>query len=144
MVKMSSLKNLDKYFVKKNVEYNEYKIHKYVYNLHIINTPRVVSYDKKTKTMVMQKIKGMNIADLYGTMLSEVPKSIIEEIENIIRLLTTGDIEYPDVTGYNFILDENEKLWIIDYGHAVFNDNITNEYLMEVCEGIQKWNPEFE
>ena len=144
MVKMSAINNLDNYFVKKNVEYNEYKIHRYVYNLHIINTPRVVSYDKKTKIMVMQKINGMNIADYYGTNLSEVPKSIIEQIENIIRLLTTYNIEYPDVTGYNFILDQDEKLWIVDYGHALFNDNITNEYLMEVCDGIQNWNPDFE
>jgi tRNA A-37 threonylcarbamoyl transferase component Bud32 len=144
MVKTLKLNNLDNYFVKQNVEENEYKIHKYVYNLHIINTPRVVSYNKQTKTMVMQKIIGMNIADYYGTSLLEVPKSIVEEIENIIRLLTTYNIEYPDVTGYNFILDKDEKLWIIDYGHAAFNDNITNEYLMEVCDGIQTWNPEFD
>lgn len=144
MVKQNTLKNLDNYFVKNNVEYNEYKIHKYVYNLHIINTPRVISYDKKTKTMIMQKINGMNVADYYGTDISNVPKHIVEEIQDVIRLLTTYNIEYPDVTGYNFILDHDEKIWIIDYGHAVYNNNITNEYLMEICDNFQRWNPDFD
>ena len=45
------LKDEDVYYTKENVSLCEYKIHKYVYNLNIVNIPKIKSYNKKTKQL---------------------------------------------------------------------------------------------
>ena len=34
-------------FIKENVSLKEYKLHKYIYNLDIVDVPEPISYDKK-------------------------------------------------------------------------------------------------
>ena len=41
------------YYTKENVSLKEYKIHAYVYDLGIVDIPKIISYDKKTKMMKM-------------------------------------------------------------------------------------------
>jgi tRNA A-37 threonylcarbamoyl transferase component Bud32 len=52
-------------FVKKGVEMHEYKMHDYVYDLHIVNIPKIISYNKTKKELVMEKITGSNLSDFY-------------------------------------------------------------------------------
>ena len=56
-----TLKDEEIYYTKENVSFNEYKIHKYVYNLDIVNIPKIKSYDKKTKQMKMVRVGTMNV-----------------------------------------------------------------------------------
>jgi tRNA A-37 threonylcarbamoyl transferase component Bud32 len=141
---MSNIRFTPKYVIKSNVSYEEFKIHKYVYHLGIVNIPRIVSYDETNKTMKIKRIHGSSIADFYGENISDIPSTVLNSISCILKNLASNKIEYPDITGYNFIIDEDtSEIWIIDFEHAKYNENITDEFILSSCEKIQKWNPDF-
>ena len=54
-------------------------------------------------------------------------------------------VEYPDITGYNFMLDKGENLWIIDFEHAKCRDiqEPTDNFVLKFINGTNEWNPEF-
>mgnify|MGYP003348208423 CR=1 FL=1 len=37
------------YFIKKNVNEHEFKMHNYIYSLGVFNVPKIINYDKKNK-----------------------------------------------------------------------------------------------
>ena len=133
------------YYIKENVEQNEFDMHKYVYDLKLFHVPKIISYNKENKIMTMEKVDGMNVSDMYGENAQDVPDEIFEIIVNIIKTLKKHNIEYPDITGYNFIEDKNKygKIWIIDFEHAIINQNITNQNINSICNYVKKWNPDF-
>ncbi len=136
-------------YTKQNVEFNEYYIHYLVYKLGIVNVPKIYSYNASTKELKMEKINEMNISDMYGDELSSVPRILISKIRKIIRLLDDNMIDYPDITGYNFI-EYKDKMWIIDFGHAKLrsNDVPTTKFIDDFTGEIGNWdeiswNPEY-
>jgi tRNA A-37 threonylcarbamoyl transferase component Bud32 len=90
-------------YSKLNVEFHEYNMHNYIYHLGIANVPKIISYNKKTKLMEMEKIPSMCVADIYGENFSDLPDWIKKQIIHIIQTLKFHNIIYPDITGYNFI-----------------------------------------
>ena len=136
---------MNKYYIKHDVKENEYIMHNYIYNLNLLNVPKIINYDQENKIMTMEKINGMNVSDMYGEKADNVPDEIFEIIVNIIKTLKKQDIEYPDITGYNFIEDKNTygKIWIIDFEHSKINKNITNQHINSICNYVKKWNPDF-
>jgi RIO-like serine/threonine protein kinase len=131
------------YYTKYGIELNEYKIHQFVYNLQIVNIPKIVHYDKQTKTMVMNKINGLSFSDEFGELPEDISNAIFERIRDVIKILVLHNIQYVDITGYNFILDKNNILWIIDFEHATYNDRITDDFILRFICGENSWNPEF-
>ena len=132
------------YFTKQNVSEKEYKIQSIIYNANIVNVPQPYSYDKNTKELKMRKIPNMSIADMYGEEFYRVPTIIIEKIRNIISTLYYYGLEYPDITGYNFIEYQN-RVWIIDFEHAQFNKNKStyDPFILDFINGVNSWNPQF-
>lgn len=137
----------DAYFVKENVDKHETFMHKYIYGLKIegINIPRPVMYNKTTRQFVMANIDGISVSDMYGDDIEDVPDDVYEKIREIMMKLVDNGIEYPDFTGYNFILDNNvpNKLWLIDFEHATCGDSTDNEFIMGVYSGVKSWNDEY-
>jgi tRNA A-37 threonylcarbamoyl transferase component Bud32 len=131
------------YYTKCGVELHEYKMHKYVYNLNIVNIPKVVKYDKKTKVMTMMKVHGISISDIFTEEPDNISTELFERIREIILKLVENNIEYVDITGYNFMLDDMDRLWIIDFEHAKYVDEVTDEFVLEFCDGLNVWNPLF-
>jgi tRNA A-37 threonylcarbamoyl transferase component Bud32 len=137
-------------FIKKNVELHEYTMHKMVYNMNIVNIPKIYKYDKETKTMYLQKISDMNVSDRYGEDIKEVPTHILEKIQEIIKTLYYRNILYPDITGYNFI-EHKGKIWIIDFEHSEVLPIIRSKqtenarFVQQFIEKkkVDTWNPEF-
>lgn len=139
----TKLKDEDVYYTKENVSLCEYKIHKYVYNLNIVNIPRIKSYNKKTKQMKMVRVGTMSVSDYYGETGEHIDDALFARIRTIIQTLYDHDILYIDITGYNFIENDN-KLWIIDFEHATYNHpRKTDEFVEKFLEGHNGWNPEF-
>jgi tRNA A-37 threonylcarbamoyl transferase component Bud32 len=139
----AKLKDEDVYYTKENVSLCEYKIHKYVYNLNIVNIPRIKSYNKKTKQMKMVRVGTMSVSDYYGETGEHIDDALFARIRNIIQTLYNHDILYIDITGYNFIENDN-KLWIIDFEHATYNHpRKTDPFVEKFLEGHNGWNPEF-
>ena len=132
-----------KIYTKENVSIHEYEIHQYVYNLGIVNVPRIIEYNPFTKRMVMVRVGEMNISDFYGEKAKHITPELFDRIRNIIRKLYEHNVLYIDITGYNFIETDNE-LWIIDFEHATYNHpRKTDEFVEKFLEGHNGWNPEF-
>lgn len=144
-------------YKKNNVSHNEYFIHQWSYFLlkelnkkkdtYInIKIPRIFNYNDKKKELTMQKICGDNLANIYGEEIKNIPNKIINTIRKFISLLNSYLVEYIDITGYNFMLDKNENLWIIDFEHSKCREKHEeiNEFLKEFINGKNKWNPNFE
>lgn len=133
------------YFIKQNVEFEEYLIHKLVYNLEIVNVPKIIKYDKDTKILTLQKITNDCLSNIYGENANCVPKEIFSKVRNIITQLYYHHIDYVDITGYNFMEDKNGKIWIIDFGHAKCRDlySKSDPFIIDFTNGLDEWNPEF-
>ena len=75
---------------------------------------------------------------------------IFEQIRHIINTLKNNKLDYIDITGYNFIIDEDHKIHIIDFEHSIdrtIHTNINDGqswFLNTFLDGINIWNPDFE
>ena len=138
----AKLKDEDVYYTKENVSLCEYKIHKYVYNLHIVNVPKIKSYNRKTKQLKMVRVGTMSVSDYHGETAEHIHEDLFARIRNIIQTLYDHDILYIDITGYNFIENDN-KLWIIDFEHANFKSLLKDDFVVKFINGADKWNPRF-
>ena len=131
------------YFIKYNVSPNEYKIQMIVSKLNIVDVPEIIDYDATNHTMKMRRINNMNLSDFYGENAKNVPIYIFDKIRAIIKKLLLAGIEYPDITGYNFI-EHNNKIWIIDFGHAsFFVEKYNCSFITKFINGLNEWNPNF-
>lgn len=133
------------YYVKQNVNHREYFMQKYVYQLDIVNVPEIIEYNDESKIMVMKKVGKHNLSDQYGENATDVPKELFDQVIKIVRTLVLHNIEYPDLTGYNFIEDDDGKVWIIDFEHSSLMTTtlVNNIHIQNICNGYKKWNPEF-
>ena len=130
------------YYYKQNVSLQEYKLHAHVYDLGIVNIPKIVEYNKNTKVMKLVRVGISNISNYYGESPENISNELFSKIRKIIQTLYDHNIEYIDITGYNFIENAN-KIWIIDFKHAKYNPDNKNEFVNNFLEGNNVWNPEF-
>ena len=80
-------------------------------------SPKVLDTDFETY-IEMEDLEQMCLADMYGESIDCMPHIIKKGIYEILtRLYLECDIEYIDVTPYNFI-ETDDQLWIIDFGDA--------------------------
>ncbi len=130
-------------YIKLNVELHEYNMHNYIYHLNIVNVPKPIKYDRKTKQLYMELIPNMCIADMYGEDMTKVPEETLSEIQTIIKKLYENNIIYPDITGYNFI-EYRGKPYIIDFEHCYFAFGQEDSYVKTFISGkATEWNPDF-
>lgn len=130
-------------FVKENVEWKEFYIHNIVYDHGIIDIPKLIDYNHVTKTLTMQKIPQMSIADMYGDDPQNLPPTLWTAIREILVKLTEIGIHYPDITPYNFI-EHGDKVWIIDFGHAsICTKYAPDHFMLQFINGHNGWNEEF-
>jgi tRNA A-37 threonylcarbamoyl transferase component Bud32 len=137
-------------FTKNDVNQNEYLLHTLCYsligntsiNIHI---PKIISYDRVNRCLTLEKINGDNLSNIYGEDIRGVPPNIVDIIRNFLRFLCEQGIDYIDITGYNFMLDNHENIWIIDFEHTKIRTepNSPDEFLSRFINGELSWNPEF-
>ena len=93
--------------------------------------------------MVMEKKDSLNLSDMHGENASDLDEYYFDEIRTIIKTLAEHNIEYPDITGYNFIEYEG-KIWIIDFEHSsIFKKKMKDPFVDKFINGLNKWNPIF-
>jgi len=132
-------------YIKEQVESNEYMIARIANQGLHIPTPEIIYYNSTCKVMIMTKIHQCSVADYYGDSDSETPDEVYIQIRKIIGDLLMAGISYPDITGYNFIEDNNGKVWIIDFGHAEVKapNKMVDTFITKFLNGHNGWNPEF-
>ena len=102
-------------------------------------SPQVLDTDNATY-ITMERIPSMCLAEKYGDKIHHIPKWIRDEIVEILwRLYSEADIQYLDVTPYNFIEHEG-RVWIIDFGHARVMNHL-DPYLQVIFDTWKlRWN----
>ena len=136
----------NKFYTKRNVEHKEYFLNRYVANLGSVKIPEVVEYFPESRIMISRRVEGSNISDNHGEDVNHVPDEVFQKVATIIRELVLNGVEYPDITGYNFIEEsETHDVWIVDFGHANIKQQgkITDRHIKAVCNGEKKWNPDY-
>ena len=131
-----------KVYIKSNVSPHEYYMHKYVYELGIVNIPKIIAYDHERRVLVIEKIKKMCISDWYGAESNRIAPELFDKIRDIIKKLADNNIEYSDITGYNFI-EYNNQIWIIDFEHSKVITSKLNKFVINFINGLNEWNPEY-
>ena len=71
----------------------------------------------------------------------DVPEKIWKEIYKIISKLYYHDIHYVDISPFNFMVDKNDKVYIIDFGDAY--ECKVNWFLKDFIDGEKSWNSDF-
>jgi RIO-like serine/threonine protein kinase len=108
-------------------------------------TKTITPFDNNYSTFEMDTVEGKSIYEIYGDDPRDVPAEVWNQIRNIIRVLWEEEgIEYVDITAYNFMIDEDEKVWIIDFGDAYYLETgKRNWFHEEFLDGLNAWNPDF-
>lgn len=152
-IRKSPRKSKKDFFTKKNVNPREVAIQKYIYDLNVVNTPKVVAYNPKTRVIKMENIPNLSVADYFGSKIEDVPEEIIEMIRKAVSIIYKAGVEFSDITGYNFLYDDKlDSIWVIDYGNARFLEDIKSaekgdferdDFVEEFLDGLNSWNPAF-
>tara|TARA_B100001093_G_C26568381_1_gene901801 strand:+ start:37 stop:501 length:465 start_codon:yes stop_codon:yes gene_type:complete len=136
-------KNGGSIFIKNGVKKEEYILQKLAYDNNI---PTVKPIKWENNILTMEKIDGLSVNDMYGDtedgLKTIIEKGIMEKIRKIVKDLRDIGIIYPDITGYNFMIDNNtEKIYVIDFGHAFKS---SNDFVTKfINEKKNEWNPDF-
>lgn len=130
--------------VKKRTSASEIAIHRLVAET-LGFAPRIIATDGST-WMETERIPCMNVADKYGE--HDVPQRVWKRIHEIVHaLFHTLQMEYIDITGYNFIEDKTSRVWCIDYEHVTqrVSDKPRNWFLRDFLDtpNMREWNPDF-
>lgn len=147
---------------KDNVSPREYRMYKYLDNMNLPCVPKLYHYDKDNQLLTTQKINGLSVADTYGESFDKVPQAIMNQIRYIIRDLYAIGIVYPNITGYNFIIDKISKIWLVNFKYTFYvsrlntlktnseeDDDIPDkeehlEFVNQFCyQNKSSWNPYF-
>lgn len=136
-------------FIKTDVTFHEFKMYEYINSLNLFFVPKLINYDFARKELTMQRIQGMTFSDFYGEKFDDLPSSVKSEVRDMIGILYDNKIVYPDITGYNFMVeDKTEKFWLIDFEHCFFygahSYNENNKFVDDFLDGtVNSWNPNF-
>jgi RIO-like serine/threonine protein kinase len=111
--------------------------------------PKILSIQKESVVwhVSMEHIgEGTSLADVYGENPEDIPSFIWTRIRYMVKiLLEEEEIEYVDVTPYNF-LEKNGRVYMIDFGDAVYSSPSAaiNWYLQEfIYDKVNMWNLDF-
>jgi predicted Ser/Thr protein kinase len=110
---------------------NEVEIQNIAASLGI--APKILTYGKDF--IIMDYINGINLYD-YRTKYPQ-NKYIIEKINKAYDKLHHANILHNDAVPGNILIDNNNKVYIIDYGTSEYNKNNDNYFKYE------KFNDDF-
>lgn len=142
------LKKLDYSKVSKQAAQLEYEIQSYIASKYNF-TPKThgITLMSSYTEIAMEIVQGQTLADMFGDDPDNIPGWVWDEMRRIVTLLYTQEgIEYIDITPYNFMIDSNDKIWIIDFGHARYCDmsRPANWFLTDfIYEEVRSFNPDF-
>jgi len=100
-----------------------------------------------TWLLEMDKVPGKSLYEIYGDEPSNIPNNVWTQIRHMVRQLYYKEgIVYVDITPFNFMMDEEENVLIIDFGDAYYEEegqirNWFHEQFLDDC--INSWNSDF-
>ena len=89
-----------------------------------VPTPAVYSVNLNKHMILMDFISGTQFKQLAGDIPRSNLISLSREFGKLIALLHEGDVVHGDPTTSNIIVDENSRMWIVDFGLSEMNATI--------------------
>jgi serine/threonine protein kinase len=134
--------------VKRNVNPREVAMHDAAH-AHGIRVPLVLSYREEIRVLLMEKIlDGSTVADWYGEADESTPPEVYAQVRAVVRQMEGAGISYPDITGYNFIMqcddpeeNDDKRIVLVDLEHSEFGP--PGEFMRRFLDGHDGWNPEY-
>lgn len=89
-----------------------------------VPTPAVYSVNLNKHMILMDFISGTQFKQLAGDIPRSNLISLSREFGKLIALLHEGDVVHGDPTTSNVIVNENSRMWIVDFGLSEMNATI--------------------
>ena len=89
-----------------------------------VPTPAVYSVDLDRYTILMDFIPGTQLKELAGKISKSNLISLSRGFGQLIALLHDGNVVHGDPTTSNVIVDEEARLWIVDFGLSEMNATV--------------------
>ncbi len=89
-----------------------------------IPTPTIYSIDLENCTIMMDFIEGSTLKETANTVKNEELIHLCNTFGQLIGQLHQGNVVHGDPTTSNVIVDNDSKLWLIDFGLADFNATV--------------------
>jgi len=89
-----------------------------------VPTPAVYSMDLHNHTIMMDYIEGTQFKEIAGKLPKHKLVSFSRNFGRLIANLHIGDVVHGDPTTSNVIVDNNYKMWLVDFGLAEMNATI--------------------
>ena len=88
------------------------------HTMKVVIAPNAAFFSRIEKKIAMQRVDGEKISNIHGKEeVTEGPNKVLVWTVCMFGILFDNyNYCYPDSTGYNFIIDKNNKIWIIDNG----------------------------
>jgi RIO-like serine/threonine protein kinase len=134
-------------FTKHNVKPLEIELQRLVADKYLFS-PKILRVEDET--VIMEKINGNTLFDLYEDDPKSVPQWIWDEIHRMLEILFEREgIEFIDISSFNIMVNlEDKKVYVIDYGHAKYTsvskgERPSNWFLKDFLDGLNEYNPDF-
>ena len=112
----------------------------------IVNIPRIIKIDEKSKEIVMDFILGQKLSDTLDSFPLDEQRDICRQIGEQVALLHDAGIIHGDLTTSNMILSGN-KVFFIDFGlgfhsHKIEDKAVDLHLLKQALEAkhFQNWH----
>ena len=94
--------------------------------LHELGVPVPVIFflDLNNSTIYMQRIKGEELRNILPKMGEDDVDKMAENLGEYVGVMHKGGIAHGDLTLSNIIVDENRRIWLVDFGLSVFTNDI--------------------
>ncbi|MBD3405558.1 MAG: Kae1-associated serine/threonine protein kinase [Candidatus Lokiarchaeota archaeon] len=89
-----------------------------------VPTPSVYWIDVQTSSILMDFIRGESLKNLVESLTNEKLAQLCKTFGYLLAELHKGDTIHGDPTTSNVILDEFDKMWLIDFGLSERNATI--------------------
>jgi TP53 regulating kinase-like protein len=89
-----------------------------------VPTPSVYSVDLLNKSITMDFIDGEQFKVLVDTTSPENLRKLCHQFGHLIGLLHLGGLVHGDPTTSNILVDQENKMWMIDFGLAELNASV--------------------
>ena len=89
-----------------------------------VPTPAVYAIDRTNNTLLIDYIKGRQLKEIIDTVPTKTMQKMCYEFGCLIALLHQGDVVHGDPTTSNVIVDNDDKLWLVDFGLSEMNATV--------------------
>jgi TP53 regulating kinase-like protein len=89
-----------------------------------VPTPAVYALDKTNHTLLMEYIEGRQLKEIVGEVSKKKIEMMCKKFGSLIALLHQGNVIHGDPTTSNVIVDNQSKLWLVDFGLSEMNATI--------------------